>query len=56
VWLSPVWAGGLMEGSVVRDELDSEPPHPVSTRTNKVAASAHPNRILFSRATMLLLP
>src|SRR5918994_4306059 len=55
-WLSPVWAGELSEGSAVRDELDSEPPHPASTRTSKVATSAHPNCVLFAPATKLLLP
>ncbi len=50
-WRS-VSAGGLVEGSAVRDELGSEPPHPASMRTNKDAASAYPGRILFSRATM----
>ena len=54
-WLSPVSVGGLfLEGCSIREEPDSETsPHPASTRTNKDAASMHPNHILFSRATMV---
>src|SRR5918993_5154354 len=54
-WLSPVSVDGLfLEGCAVWDEPDSETSaHPVSTKTNKVAASTHPNHILFSRATMV---
>jgi transcriptional regulator with XRE-family HTH domain len=36
-----------------RDRDSETSPHPASTRTNEDAASAHPNRILFSRATMV---
>src|SRR5215208_902428 len=54
-WLSPVSVGGLfLEDCAIWDEPDSETsPHPASTRTNKVAASMHPNHLLFSRATMV---
>src|SRR5918997_3110111 len=53
-WLSSVAACGLLKGSAVRVELDSETsPHPASTKTNKEAASAPPNLTLFSHATMV---
>src|ERR687898_1735320 len=54
-WLSAVLVGGLfLEGCAIWDESDSETsPHPASTRTNKDAASTHPNHILFSRTTMV---
>jgi hypothetical protein len=54
-WLSAVLVGLLsLEGCAIWDEPDSETsPHPASTRTNKDAASMHPNQILFSRATMV---
>jgi hypothetical protein len=55
VWLSAVSADGLfLECCAIWDEPDSETSlHPASTKTNKDAASRHPNRILFSRATMV---
>src|SRR5918997_7077803 len=54
-WLSVVSVGGLfLEGCAIWDEPDSgTSAHPASTRTNKDAASTHPNRILLSRATMV---
>src|SRR5919112_6040754 len=54
-WLSAVLVGLLfLEDCGVWDEPDSETsPHPASTRTNKDAPSAHPNRISLSRATMV---
>src|SRR5215211_1569315 len=54
-WLSAVSVGGLfLEGCAIWDEPDSESsPHPASTKTNKDAASMHPNHILFCRATMV---
>src|SRR5918999_4336141 len=54
-WLSAVLVGGLfLEGCAIWDEPDSETsPHPASTKTNKDAASMHPNHILFSCATMV---
>ncbi len=54
-WLSAVSVGGLFsEGFAVWDELDSETSaHPASARTNKDAASRHPNHMLFSLATMV---
>src|ERR671910_3599595 len=53
-WLSAVSVGLLsLEGCAIWDEPDSETSaHPASTRSNKDAASTHPNRILFSCATM----
>src|SRR5215211_9066863 len=53
--LSPVSVGGrFLEGCALWGEPDSETsPHPASTRTNKDAASTHPNHIFFSRATMV---
>src|SRR5215211_6158117 len=53
--LSAVSVGGLfLEGCAIWDEPDSETSaHPASTRTNKDAASMHPNHILFSHATMV---
>ena len=52
---SPVSVGLLfLEGCAIWDELESETsPHPASARTNKDAASTHPNHILFSHATMV---
>src|SRR5918997_2297307 len=52
-WLSVVSVGWpFLEGCAMWDEPDSETSaHPASTRTNKDAASMHPNRILFSCAT-----
>jgi hypothetical protein len=52
-WLSAVLVGLLfLEGCAIWDEPDSETSaHPASTKTNKDAASMHPNHILFSRAT-----
>src|ERR671911_256695 len=54
-WLSAVSVGGLLlEDCAFRDEPDSETsPHPASTRTNKEAASTHPNQVLFSCATVV---
>src|SRR5918998_629623 len=54
-WLSAVSVGGpFLEGCALGDEPDSETsPHPASTRSNKDAPSAHPNRISLSRATMV---
>src|SRR5215207_10665167 len=54
-WLSAVSEGGLfLEGCAIWDEPDSETSaHPASTKTNKEAASTHPNHILFSCATMV---
>src|SRR5215208_5692732 len=54
-WLSAGSAGGLfMEGCPIWDEPNSETsPHAASTKTNKDAASMHPNHILFSCATMV---
>src|ERR687889_268459 len=54
-WLSAVSVGGLfLEGCSIFDAPDSErSPHPASTKTNKGAASTHPNQMLFSRATMV---
>src|SRR5918998_5113163 len=54
-WLSPVPVDGpFLEGCAMWDEPDSETSaHPASTRTNKDAASMHPNQILFSCATMV---
>jgi hypothetical protein len=53
--LSPVSVDGLfLEGCAIWDEPDSERSlHPASTKTNKVAASTHPNQILFSCAAMV---
>src|SRR5918998_2712489 len=54
-WLSVVSVGRLfLEGCAIWDEPDSgTSAHPASTRTNKDAASTHPNHILLSRATMV---
>src|SRR5215204_3729927 len=55
-WLSAVLVGGpfFLEGCAIWDEPDSETSaHPASTKTNKEAASTHPNHILFSCATMV---
>jgi hypothetical protein len=39
-----------LEGYAIREESDSETsPHPASTRTNKDAASMHPNHLLRRR-------
>src|SRR5919112_3899449 len=44
----------FLEGCALGDEPDSAASvHPASTKTNKVAASAHPNRISLSRAAMV---
>src|SRR5215213_5811038 len=54
-WLSAILVGGLfLEGCAIWAEPDSESsPHPASTKTNKEAASTHPNHIIFCRATMI---
>src|SRR5918995_6739169 len=54
-WLSAVLVGGLfLDDCAIWDEPDSErSPHPASTRTNKEAASVHPNHVLFTRVTMV---
>src|SRR5918998_6286642 len=54
-WLSVVSVGWpFLEGCAMWDEPDSETSaHPASTRTNKDAASMHPNQVLFTRATMV---
>src|SRR5215203_3077115 len=54
-WLSAVLVGRLFsEGCAIWEESDSETSaHAASTKTNKDAASKHPNRILFSCATMV---
>jgi hypothetical protein len=54
-WLSAVLVGGLfLEDCAIWDEPDSEAwLHQASTRTNKDAASMHPNLVLFTRATMV---
>src|SRR5215211_6152055 len=54
-WLSAVSVGLLfLEGCALWDEPDSETSaHPFSTRTNKEAASMHPNNIIFSCTTMV---
>src|SRR5919107_4211957 len=50
-WLSAVSVGLLfLEDCDVWDDSETSA-HPASTRTNKDAASMHPNRILFSCAT-----
>src|ERR687896_2184073 len=52
-WLSAVSVGLLfLEDCDVWDDSETSP-HPASTKTNKDAASMHPNQILFSCATMV---
>src|SRR5215212_8832893 len=52
-WLSPSLVGVLfLEDCDVWDDSETSA-HPASTRTNKEAASTHPNRILFSCVTMV---